>query len=145
MPLDPKRKGDIKVIAGATVAVLLVGFFIVGAMIVTTRGGSGVQCAELNIGSATGVRDNLENGPYFQTGGGRCGFWLALENDDIVAYKAVQPSGCTAQLKFDHWSCGGRTVPASRLARYPVRIQTVKGVDAVVVNLRTAATSTTVQ
>ena len=145
MPLDPKRKGDIKVIAGATVAVLLVGFFIVGAMIVTTRGGSGVQCGQLNIGAATGVRDNLGNGPYFQTGGGRCGFWLALENDDIVAYKAVQPSGCTAQLKLDHWSCGGRTVPASRLARYPVSLQTVKGVDAVIVNLGTAAPSTTAQ
>lgn len=144
MPLDPKRKGDIKVIAGATVAVLLVGFFIVGAMIVTTRGGS-VQCPQLNIGLATGVRNNLDNGPYFQTGGGRCGFWLALENGDIVAYKAVQPSGCTAQLKLDHWSCGGRTVPASRLARYPVSIQTVNGVDAVIVNLSTDAPSTTAQ
>ena len=55
MPLDPKRKGDIKVIVGATVAVLLVGFFIFGAMIVTTRGGQGVQCGRLNIGLATDV------------------------------------------------------------------------------------------
>ena len=145
MPLDPKRKGDIKVIAGATVAVLLVGLFIFGAILVTTRGGSGIQCTQLNIGAATGVRSNLENGPYFQTGGGRCGFWLALENGDIVAYKAVQPSGCTAQLKFDHWECGGRTIPARRLARYPVSITTVKGIDAVVVNLGTPAPSSTTQ
>ena len=69
MPLDPKRKGDIKVIVGATVAVLLIGFFIFGAMMMTTRGGSGPQCGQLNIGLASDVRNTLENGPYFQTGG----------------------------------------------------------------------------
>jgi hypothetical protein len=145
VPLDPKRKGDIKVIVGATVAVLLVGFFIFGAMLVTTRGGSGPQCGQLRIGLATDVRNNLDNGPYFTTGGGDCGLWLALENGDIVAYKAVQPSGCTVQLKLDHWECGSRTIPARLLARYPVSIQTVNGVDAVVVNLGTPEPSTTTQ
>ena len=143
MPLDPKRKGDIKVIVGATVAVLLVGFFIFGAMIVTTRGGSGPQCGQLNIGLASDVRNTLNHGPYFQTGGGRCGFWLALDNGDIVAYKAVQPSGCTAHYKRDHWDCGGQPVPVGQLARYPVSIPTVNGVDAVVVNLGTPAPSST--
>jgi len=153
VPLDPKRKGDIKVIAGATVAILLVGGFIFAAMMVTTRGGSGPQCGQLNIGLATDVRNNLENGPYFQTGGGRCGFTLALENDNIVAYKVEQPSGCTALWKFDHWECDGRRISAAKLARYPLSIQTVNDVDTVVVNLgspapssttTTAATSTTV-
>jgi hypothetical protein len=145
VPLDPKRKGDIKVIVGATIAVLLVGFFIFGAMLVTTRGGSGPQCGQLRIGSATGVRNNLEQGPYFQTGGGDCGFWLALENGNIVAYKAVQPSGCTVRWKFDHWECSGRTIPAPRLAQYPVSIPTFNGTDAVVVNLGTPEPSTTTQ
>ena len=36
MPSD-RRKGDIKVLVGATIAVLLLGFFIAGAAIVTTR------------------------------------------------------------------------------------------------------------
>jgi hypothetical protein len=133
--------GDLKVLVGATVAVLLVGFFIAGAMIVTTRGGGGIQCGQLNIGLASDVRNNLQNGPYFQTGGGDCGFWLALENDDIVAYKAVQPSGCTLVLKLDHWSCDSRTVPVSGLAQYPISIQTVNGVDAVIVNLGTVPTT----
>jgi hypothetical protein len=143
VPLDPKRKGDIKVIVGATVAVLLVGLFIFGAMIVTTRGGSGVQCGQLNIGLATDVRYNLDHGPYFQTGGGSCGFWLALANGDIVAYKASQPSHCTVQYKLDHWDCDGRRISAGRLAQYPVSIQTVKGVDAVIVNLGTPGPSST--
>ena len=152
MPLDPKRKGDIKVIVGATVAILLVGGFIFAAMMVTTRGGSGPQCGQLNIGLATDVRNNLENGPYFQTGGGRCGFTLALENDNIVAYKVEQPSGCTLLRKFDHWECDKHRIPAQRLSQYPVSIQTVEGVDRVLVNLvspaassTTVATSTTVK
>jgi hypothetical protein len=143
VPLDPKRKGDVKVLAGATVAVLLVGFFIFGAMMMTTGGGSNPTCATLNIGLATDVRNTLENGPYFQTGGGRCGFTLALANGDIVAYRVAQPSGCNALWRFDHFECDGRRIAASRLAQYPVSIQTKHGVDTVVVDLRTPALSTT--
>ena len=137
MPIDFSRKSDIKLLAGATVAVLLVGFFIAGAMIVTTRGGTGPQCGQLNIGSASAVRDSLTNGPYFQSGGGDCGFWLALDNDDIVAYKAIQPADCTLNWKLDHWECGGETMPNARLAQYPLNIQTQRGIDVVVVNLGT--------
>lgn len=143
MPIDPKRAGDIKVLVGATIAVLLLGFFVAGAALVTTRGNQGIQCGQLNIGLATGVRDNLGGGPYLQTGGGNCTFWLALDNGDIVAYRAIQPSGCTLQLRLDHWDCGGETVPTDTLAQYPVSIQTVHGVDAVIVNLGTPSTSTT--
>jgi hypothetical protein len=143
VPIDPKRAGDIKVLVGATVAVLLLGFFIAGAALVTTRGGGGIECGQLNIGLATDIRNTLEGGPYPQTGGGACTFWLALDNGNIVAYKAIQPSGCTAKLKLDHWECGGETVDASSLAQYPVSIQTVHGVDAVIVNLGTPAGSTT--
>ena len=142
MPLDPKRKGDVKVIVGATIAVLLVGFFIFGAMMMTT-GGSSPTCGQLNVGSAAGIRDTLRNGPYFQSGGGRCGFFFALENDNIVAYKVEQPSGCTALWKFDHWECDGRRISPAKLAKYPLSIQTVNNVDTVVVNLGSPAPSTT--
>jgi hypothetical protein len=142
VPSD-RRKGDIKVLVGATIAVLLLGGFIAGAEIVTTHSGSGIECGQLDIGLATDVRNNLNAGPYFQTGGARCSFWLAVENRDIVAYKAVQPSGCTLVLRTDHWSCGGRKVAVSAIARYPVSIQTVHGVDAVIVNLGTPAPSST--
>jgi len=141
MAFDFRRKSDIKLLVGATVAVLLVGFFIAGAMVVTTRGGSGPQCGQLNIGLASAVRDSLTNGPYFQSGGGDCGFWLSLDNDDLVAFKAIQPSGCTLNWKLDHWECGGETVPSARLAEYPVNIQTQHAVDVVIVNLGTPAPS----
>lgn len=142
MPSD-RRKGDIKVLVGATLAVLLLGGFIAGAAIVTTRGGSGIECGQLDIGLATDVRNNLNAGPYFVTGGARCSFWLAIDNGDIVAYKAVQPSGCTLLLRPDHWSCGGRTVAVTGIAQYPLSIQTVHSVDAVIVNLGSPTPSST--
>ena len=152
MPSD-RRKGDIKVIVGATIAVLLVGFFIAGAALVTTRGGGGIECGQLDIGLASDIRNTLDGGgPYFVTGGADCGFWLALENGDIVAYQALQPSGCTLVLKLNHWDCGNRTIPVSDIIKYPLSIQTVHDEDAVIVNLGTpegsggsggSATSTT--
>jgi len=145
VPFDPKRKGDVKVIIGASIAVLLLGFFIAGAALVTTRGSKGIECShQLNIGLATDIRDTLGNGgPYFQTGGGTCGFWLALDNGDIAAYKAVQPAGCTLKWLLDHWGCADLTLPASSLAQYPLSIQTINGVDVVIVNLGGPIPSTT--
>jgi hypothetical protein len=142
VPSD-RRKGDIKVLVGATIAVLLLGGFIAGAAIVTTRGSKGVECGQLDIGLATDVRNNLNEGPYFVTGGARCSFWLALDNGDIVAYKAVQPSGCTLVLKPNHWDCGSRTIAVDDIVQYPLSIQTVHSVDAVIVNLGTPAPSST--
>lgn len=142
MPSD-RRKGDIKVLVGATIAVLLLGGFIAGAAIVTTRGSTGVECGQLPVGLASDIRNNLNEGPYFVTGGARCGFWLALQNGEIVAYKAIQPSGCTLKLKPDHWSCGSETLPVSRIAQYPASIQTLHGEDALIVNLGTPAPSST--
>jgi hypothetical protein len=131
------RSSDIKLIASATVAVLLVGFFIAGAALIATRGSGSVVCGQLNIGSASDVRQKLQDGgPYFQTGGASCGFWLALKDGDIVAYKVEQPGPCTLQLKRDGWKCGDRTnIDATTLATYPVSIQTVGTTDAVIVDL----------
>jgi hypothetical protein len=131
------RNSDIKLIASATVAVLLVGFFIAGAALIATRGSGSVVCGQLNIGSASDVRQKLQDGgPYFQTGGASCGFWLALKDGDIVAYKVEQPGKCTLQLKRDGWKCGDRTnIDPAELAVYPVSIQTFGQTDAVIVDL----------
>jgi hypothetical protein len=145
------RSSDIKLIASATVAVLLVGFFIAGAALIATRGSGSVVCGQLNIGSAADVRQKLQDGgPYFQTGGASCGFWLALEDGDIVAYKVDQPEKCTLQLKRDGWKCGDRTrIDPAELAKYPVSIKTFGTTDAVIVDLvppgltSTTASSTT--
>jgi len=127
----------VKLIVGATVAVVLVGFFIAGAALVATRGSGNIVCPELNIGAAADIRHTLvSGGPYFQTGGAGCGFWLALVDNDVVAYKAKQPDGCTLKLKRDHWECGNSTIDDRALARYPVTIQSINNIDAVIVDLR---------
>ena len=143
------RSADAKLIAGATVAVLFAGLLIAGATWFATRGADSPVCPLLNIGSAAGIRNGLEQGgPYPQTGGGGCTFWLALVDGDIVAYKARQPGECTLRWRRDHWDCGGERVAAAGLAEYPVTIRTVGDSDAVFVDLRvrpapTAPTTTT--
>jgi hypothetical protein len=142
------RKGDIKLIAAATVGVLLVGLFIFGALLVGTRGSHDITCGQLNIGSAADIRRTLESGgPYFQSGGAGCGFWLALDDNDIVAYKVQQrnASGSTCQLKYkrDHWECNQQTIEPGPLEVYPVSIQTISEIDALIIDLRANAPSTT--
>jgi len=144
------RAADIKLIVAATVGVLLAGFLVAGAALVATRGSGSVVCGQLNIGSATDVRQKLDDGgPYFQTGGAGCGFWLALADGDIVAYKVSQPpDNCALKLLRDHWGCGAATLQAADLAQYPVSIQTIGTTDSVIIdlippNLEPSTTSTT--
>ena len=131
------RASDIKVIVGATLAVLIAGGLIAIGIYTATQGGKTTACPELNVGRVSDIRRLLQNGgPYPQTGGGACTFYLALDDNDIVAYKALQPSGCTLRLKRDHWECGGRRIEPQVLAQYPVTLRNVDNVDAVIVDLR---------
>lgn len=139
------RRSDIKVLVGATLAVLFVGFMIAGSILVTTRGDKVTVCQPLRVGAASDIRATLDSGgPYFATGGGKCSFFLAVDAGDIVAYKVNQPSGCTLVLREGgRWVCGGRTLDPADLAQYPVSIQSVDHVDTVVVDLAPPAASTT--
>jgi hypothetical protein len=142
VPSSRGRNSDIKLIASATVAVLLAGFFIASALLVATRGGKSTVCAPLDLGHLADVRNNLETqGPNPVTSGGSCGAWVALDQDNIVAYKVRQP-GCTLTLKRDGWHCGDRIVDASTLSQFPVSIQRVGNVDAVVVDFAPPTTTT---
>jgi len=133
------RSADIKLIVSATVAVVLAGLFIAGGMLVATSSGSkNPVCGQLDLGKASDIRERLQTqGSYFVTGGATCGFWLALDNGDIVAYRVKQPSGCALNLRDrgTRWVCGGDTVAASDLARFPVDIRPVGTTDAVIVDL----------
>jgi len=139
------RTSDIKLIVSATIAVVLAGLFIAGGMLIATSSGSkNPTCGQLNLGQAADVRSRLETqGPSFVTGGADCGFWLALENGDIVASRVHQPSGCALNLRdrATHWVCGKTTVDAAQLARYPVDIRTIGQTDAVIVDLFLPPTS----
>jgi hypothetical protein len=136
------RPSDIKLLVAASLAVLMAGFLIAGGILVATRGSKDIVCMQLNLGSATDIRHQLQSGgAELRTGGGSCSFWLALADGDVVAYRVVQPSGCALNLRDQgtRWVCGGRTLQPSALAQYPVSIQTVGKIDAIVVDLRPPA------
>ena len=138
------RSSDIKLIVSATVAVVLAGLLVGGGMLIATRGGGNIVCRPLNIGSASDIRQKLQSGgPYFQPGGITCGYWLALADGNIVAYKVEQPQNCPLQRKRDHWQCGSQTVNAADLARYPVSIRIVGQTDSVFVDLTPTDLATT--
>jgi hypothetical protein len=147
LPSSRSRRSDIKLLVSATVAVLLAGFLIAGGILVATRGGKSTVCPQLNIGAAVDIRRTLLNGgPVFQTGGAECGFWLALADGEVVAYKVTQSAGgasCTLKLKRDHWECDGQVVEPNDLAQYPVTTRTIDKIDAVIVDLRPPVKSTT--
>jgi hypothetical protein len=141
------RSSDIKIIVSATIAVVLAGLFIAGGLLIATSSGSNNPvCGQLNVGKAADVRDRLDTqGPGFYTGGANCGFWLALDNGDIVAYRVRQPEGCSLNLRDrgTQWVCGNNVVDAADLATYKVAIQTIGQVDSVIVDLGPSATTTT--
>jgi hypothetical protein len=133
------RSSDIKLIVSATIAVVLAGLLIAGGLLIATSSGSdNPLCGTLNIGKAADIRDRLERqGPGFYTGGADCGFWLALDNGDIVAYRVQQPSGCALNLRDrgTEWVCGGNVVAAADLETYTVNITPVGQIDSVIVEL----------
>jgi hypothetical protein len=131
-----QRSADMKVIVAATVAVLLAGFVIAAGILVATSSDDDVVCGRLPVGAADSIRDDIERGgPAFFTGGANCGFWLALDEGDIVAYRVEQPGGCALQLERDDFVCDSTPVDVADLEQYPVSIQTRDAVDTLVVDL----------
>ena len=147
MATSRARSSDIKLIVSATIAVVLAGLFIAGGLLIATSSGSkNPVCGQLNVGKAADVRDRLDTqGPGFYTGGANCGFWMALDNGDIVAYRVIQPSGCSLNLRNrgTQWVCGGKVLNAADLATYPVTIQTIGQTDSVIIELGPASGTTT--
>jgi hypothetical protein len=135
-----QRSGDVKVIATSALIVLAVGGLILGGILLAIRGGHSPACGRLTVGSVDSIRTEVDAGPYFQSGGGSCGFILALDGSDIVAYKIHIPgSSCTVKPKGDGFQCGGKLLDRSQLRQYPTSIESVNGIDALIVDLRTPA------
>jgi hypothetical protein len=131
-----QRNADVKLMLAATAAVLIAGFVIAAGILVATNTGDRVSCGRLPIGDADSIREDLEQGgPFFQTGGADCSFWLALDEGDIVAYRTEQAGGCTLNISRESFVCGSEPVDVATLARFPVAIETRDEVDTVIVDL----------
>ena len=132
-----QRNADVKLVIAATVAILLSGFVIAAGIFVAVGGGGNkVTCGRYPVGTADGIRSDLETGgPQFQTGGGNCSFWLTLDQGDIVAYKTRQPDGCNLKLHREKFVCGSQVMDVETLQQYPVSIITHDKIDTIVVDL----------
>lgn len=143
-----QRAADVKLIVAATIAVVLGGLLVAGGLLAVSGGEDAAVCGRLPVGPAESVRANLESGgPFFQTGGEGCSYWLTLVDGDIVALKAKQDDGCTLDLEArgEEWVCDGRGVDPAELDEYPVSIVDRDGTETVEVDLRPegARTATT--
>jgi hypothetical protein len=131
-----QRIADLKLMLGAAVAIIIAGSLIAIGFVAASNNDSRATCGRLPVGTADGVRSDLESGgPYFQTGGAKCSFWLALDDSgDIVAYAAEQPK-CTLELKRDKFECGGELADVATLEKFPVSIEEHDKIDTVIVDL----------
>jgi hypothetical protein len=132
-----QRAADLKLVVAATVGVVLAGGLVAIGLLVATDEDVG-ECVPVSVGSADEVLDQLDDGPTFRTAGGSCSFWLALDDGDVVAYRTIQPDGCTLRLRRGDFVCDGEPVDQADLDEYPVRAVTIEGIDQYVVDLRDA-------
>ncbi|MDQ1518965.1 MAG: hypothetical protein QOI55_38 [Actinomycetota bacterium] len=140
-----QRRSDIQLIAVSAVLVIVAGALIALGLMTALRGGNSPTCARLRLGAADSIRQQVDDGgPFFTTGGGSCGFWVALDGGDIVAYKLHVPGrDCTVRYRNDRFSCGGQPIASADLAQYPTSIQTISGIDTLIVDLRSPSQLTT--
>jgi hypothetical protein len=133
-----QRRSDIELIAFSAFLVVAAVGLLAWGFVTATSSDDTPTCGRLPMGSVDDIRNQLENSaPYFRTGGGDCGFWLALDGGDIVAYQLHVPGrDCTVRYEGDGFHCGNEPIATSDLETYPTTIETVDNVDSLVVDLR---------
>ena len=139
-----QRNADLKVLAIATAAVLFTGVVIAAFIYAAVNTGNDqAPCGRLPVGALTGIADDVEQGPFFQTGGGSCSFWLSLDDEgEIVAYKLDQPDGCELNVEDNQFVCDEIVMDPADLVQYPVTIEERDGVDYVIVDLTESSVAT---
>jgi hypothetical protein len=120
-----RRRTDLRIVLGATIAVLLGGVVIAAAILAITSGGGVPNIRRPQpFGLAADSRERIrEGGPVNFAGlSGDTGFWLALEDGRLVALPVRQPKPLDCTLRWrgslDTFTCDGKPVTTRDLARY---------------------------
>jgi len=120
-----QRRGDIKLMLGAAVGVLLGGVVIAAAILaVTSRGGTPNIKKPVPFGLESDVHDRVRQGGPVNIAGlsGDDGFWVAIEDHELVALlvKQPKPNACTLRWRGskDTFTCDDRPVSSRNMARY---------------------------
>jgi hypothetical protein len=120
-----QRRGDIKLLLGAGISVLLAGVVIAAAILAVTSGGGTPNIKRpLPFGLESAIHDNVRQGGPINIAGlsGDDGFWVAIEDHRLVALlvKQPKPNACTLRWRGskDTFTCDDKPVSSRTMARY---------------------------
>lgn len=122
------RKGDTRLVVGATAAVIVAGVLVaIAILLVTGRAKTPAPDGPITFGIAKTLRQKVaDGGPVAYAGTrGDDGFWVAIEDGRLVALVVQQPRlGCNVKWRgsVDSFTCGGEKVDSTDLDRYRVVI-----------------------
>jgi len=124
-PSPPQRRSDIKLLIGSAIAVLLGGVVIAAAILAITSGGGAPSTKRpIPFGSEADIHARIrDGGPYNIAGlSGDDGFWVAVEDHQVVALlvKQPKPDACTLIWRGSRntFECDGKPVSSRNMARY---------------------------
>ncbi len=124
------RRGDTRVIVVATLAVLTTGLVIAGLILfITGRAKTPVVNGPIPFGYARSLHASVkQGGPVAYAGTtGDTGFWLALEDRQLVALKIRRPGTADCNVRWagsvdSFVDCHGDHLRSQQLARYRTEI-----------------------
>lgn len=124
------RRGDTRVFVVATLAVLVLGLLIAATiLLITGRAKTPEIQGLIPFGVAKSLREKAETGGPFAFAGdtGDSGFWLAIEDGQLVALKIQKPGTQDCNVfwrgsKDTFEDCNGDPIRMDELARYPTEI-----------------------
>jgi hypothetical protein len=123
------RRSDTRVLLLATLAVVLVGLLIAGAILaVTGRAKTPEIRGQIPFGFAKSLETKAKLGPFAFAGDtGDSGFWIALEDGELVALKIRKPGTANCNVAWrgsrdTFEDCNGDPIGMDQLARYPTEV-----------------------
>ena len=121
----PQRRSDVKLLLGAGIAVLLGGVVIAAAILAITARGTGPNIKRpLPFGSEVDIHDRVRTGGPVNYAGlsGDDGFWVAIEDHQLVALMVKQPKPQSCTLRWrgskDTFTCDDKPVGSRNMARF---------------------------
>ncbi len=126
VPRAPKdRRRDLTILLGATIAVIVAGILVAGAILaVTSRGKLPSTKVAQPFGLASDIKKKVrEGGPIAMAGlSGDTGFWVGIEDRELVTLPVAQPAPNRCTLRWrgskDSFTCDDRKIAVADLARF---------------------------
>jgi hypothetical protein len=133
----PASAEDRRILAFTTIVVVAAGLMVAALLFFATGGGKATPTSRpLYIGLEKQLRRNIvDQGPqYIANPFGGHGFWLDVEDGQIVAYSLVLPGSDDCRVKWkaqrdSYVDCEGRNVDQHDLDRYKVIETARRGSD----------------